>query len=258
MMFNDYSNKTDKEKTSKTPLIVSIAILMVLVASYFIFPTFKNAINEAFRVLTSDDKESIKVWVSQFGMIGPIVLILAMVAQMFMFVVPNVLLMVIAIISYGPVWGGIISLLGVFLSSSLGYVIGRYLGPVTINKLISVKTQQKISQFIEDYGVGAIVITRLTSLSNDSLSFVAGILKMTYHKYILATLSGITPLIVLLALYGENGKIEKALIYMAGLSLILLVIYIIIDRRRKNRRNRTLSNDSLKLVHLPIFFLFLL
>jgi len=152
---------------------------------------------------------------------------------MFLFVVPNILVMIIAIVIYGPLWGSVISLVGVFCSSSLGYALGRYLGPVTVNKLIKPQTQVKISNFIERYGVGAIAITRLASLSNDSLSIVAGLLKMSYHRYILATLAGITPLIVLLALYGRNGRIERALLWIAGISMVLLFVYIFVDKKRK-------------------------
>ena len=218
------------------PLIISLSLLSVLFITYFTIEPFQHFINEAFDVLTSDDQQRIENWVRQFKMAGPLVLILVMVVQMFLFIVPNIFLMIVAIISYGPVWGSIISFLGVFASSSVGYVIGRYLGPVTVNKLIKPKTQQKISDFIRDYGVAAIAITRLSSLSNDSLSIVAGLLKMRYHRYILATLSGITPLIVLLAIYGKNGKILKALIWIAAVSLILLIFYIIVDKRRKKKK----------------------
>ena len=79
------------------------------------------------------------------------------------------------------------------------------------------------------------VITRLSSLSNDWLSIVAGLLQMRYKSYILATLSGITPLIVLLAIYGNRGKILNALIWIAAVSLVLLAIYIVVDKRRKKQ-----------------------
>ncbi len=220
----------------KLPLIISLSLLVILAALYFIIPSFQNFINEAFNVLTSDDQEKITRWVAQFKLAGPVVLILIMVVQMFLFVVPNVFLMMVAIISYGPVWGAVISFLGVFSSSSVGYMIGNYLGPVTVRKLMSDKAQKKTSEFIKNYGVAAIAITRISSLSNDSLSIVAGLLKMSYQKYILATLGGITPLIVLLAIYGRNGKILNALIWIAAFSLVLLVIYIIIDKRRKRNR----------------------
>ena len=227
----------NQQKVSKAPLFISLSLLAILLGCYFLIPTFQSGIIEAYKVLTSENPEKIREWVKQFGFIGPLMLVLMMVVQMFLFVIPNILVMMVAITCYGPVWGSVISLVGVFASSSFGYMIGRYLGRATINRFIGVKTQERISNFIKEYGVPAIAITRLSSLSNDSLSFVTGMLRMSYVKYILATLGGITPLIVLLALYGRNGKIEKALIWIAALSVVLLVVYILLDKRKKKRRS---------------------
>lgn len=233
-----------EKKTSKLPIFISISILAILGLCYWLIPAFQHGVREAYEILTSEDQQRIREWVKQFGLGGPVVLILMMVVQMFLFVVPNVLVMMVAITGYGPIWGSVISLLGVFASSSFGYMIGRLLGPSTVNKLIPVKTQERISDFIRSYGVPAIAITRLSSLSNDSLSIVTGILKMKYHRYILATMGGITPLVVLLAIYGNNGQIEKALIWIAALSLTGLIIYIIIDKRRKRRRAASVQTDN--------------
>jgi uncharacterized membrane protein YdjX (TVP38/TMEM64 family) len=229
----DKNLKNEQKKSGNVLMFVAIGVLAVLVGCYFIFPGFQAGINEAFDVITSKDDERIKSWVQQFGFWGPVVLILAMMLQMFMFVVPNVLLFMIAIICYGPIWGSLISLAGVFASSSLGYLIGRRLGPRAIDRFVSQKAQDKICIFIERYGIKAIAITRLSSFSNDALSFVAGILEMSYRKYILATLCGITPLITLMAIYGNNGKIEKALIWIAAISVILLAGYIYLDRHKR-------------------------
>lgn len=223
-------------KTSKLPFIISISILAILGLCYWLIPSFQQGVKEAYELITSEDQQRIREWVKQFGLGGPVILVLMMVVQMFLFVVPNVLVMMVAITCYGPIWGSVISLVGVFASSSFGYMIGRLLGPSVVNKFVSIKTQEKISAFIKAYGVPAIAITRLSSLSNDSLSFVTGILKMKYHRYILATMGGITPLVILLAIYGNNGRIEKALIWIAAISLIVLIAYIIIDKRRKNRK----------------------
>lgn len=215
------------------PIVVGIILLALLAASYFLFPGVKQWVNEAYTVLTSDDERRVKEYVSQYGLWGPLAIILAMAVQMFLFIIPNILLMMIAIVSYGPVWGSLISFIGVFCASSLGYYIGTRLSPVTMRKFVSAKAQQKIGDFIQDYGMIAIMLTRLSSFSNDALSFVAGLLGMRYRTYILSTLTGITPLIITLAIFGRDGKIEKALIWVAVVSLILLIGYIVIDRRRK-------------------------
>lgn len=234
-------------KTSRAPLYISLLLLLCLVGCYWLIPSFQNGVNNVYHLLTSEDPERIRRWVKRFGLLGPIMLVLMMVVQMFLFVIPNVLVMMVAITCYGPIWGSVISLAGVFASSSFGYMIGRFLGRSTVNKFIGPKTQQRIATFIKDYGVPAIAITRLSSLSNDSLSFVTGILRMNYTRYILATLCGITPLVVLLAVYGENGKIEKALFWIAGISLVMLVVYIILDKRKKARKQKA----SKKVDHRP-------
>jgi uncharacterized membrane protein YdjX (TVP38/TMEM64 family) len=227
-----------KRVFKKTPIIVYGSLIVAFVALYFTLPQFREEVDTAFDVLTGEDEERIQNWVSTFGVFGPVVIIVGMVLQMFLFVVPNILLMMIAIVSYGPVWGAVISFCGVFAASSLGYYIGSRLSRVTLAKFVSLEHQKIISEYIRDYGVGAIVITRLCSFSNDGLSFVAGMLKMEYKKYILSTLSGITPLIILLAIFGKNEKIEWALVWITLASLILLIIYIVIDRRKK-KKSRT-------------------
>ena len=226
---------TRSNPIKKTPIIVYGTLAVVFVSCYFFIPQFKNEVDTAFDILTGEDEERIQRWVSTFGVFGPVILILAMVLQMFLFVIPNVLLMMIAIVSYGPVWGAVISFCGVFAASSIGYYIGSKLSRVTLSKFVSIENQKKIAEYIHDYGVGAIVITRLCSFSNDALSFVAGMLKMGYRKYILSTLTGITPLIVLLAIFGKNEKIEWALIWITVASLVLFIVYIIIDRRKKKK-----------------------
>jgi uncharacterized membrane protein YdjX (TVP38/TMEM64 family) len=219
----------------KGPIIIYASLAVLFAACYFFIPEFKKEIDTAVDVLTGEDEERIQRWVSTFGIFGPVVIVVGMMVQMFLFVIPNVLLMMIAIVSYGPVWGGVISFVGVFAASSFGYFIGGKLSKVTLARFVSIRNQRRIAEFIQDYGIGTIMITRMCSFSNDGLSFVAGMLKMPYKKYIVATLIGITPLIVVLAIFGKNEKIEWALIWITLASLVMLVVYIIIDKGRKKK-----------------------
>ena len=145
------SKKTRKEG-DRIALFSSLGILAVLAGCYFLIPDFQNGINNAFVILTSDDQERIQNWVKQFGAWGPIVIILGMTGQMFALVIPNLLLFIIAIVCYGPVWGGLICLSGVFISSSIGYWVGRKLGPRAVDRFVSQNTQEKIKVFIQRYG----------------------------------------------------------------------------------------------------------
>jgi uncharacterized membrane protein YdjX (TVP38/TMEM64 family) len=73
---------------------------------------------------------------------------------------------------------------------------------------------------------------------------VAGLLKTDYKKYILATMGGFTPLIVILALFGNNGRILNGLVWIGVISLVLLVVYIIIDRKRKRKKETGMKPHS--------------
>jgi len=223
-----------KKKRHNILFWISLTLLAGLVASYFIFPGFNNGVDEAYKVITSEDNDRIKTWVKQFGALGPIVLIAAMTAQMFMFVIPNLLLFIIAILCYGPIWGSMICLGGVFISSSFGYLIGKKLGPGAIDRVVSEKAQVRISDFVKRYGAKAVGILRLSSLASDGLGFVAGILEMEYKKFIIATMSGIFPVVLLTAIFGNNGNIEKGLIWLAAISISALIVYIILDKKRHN------------------------
>lgn len=229
--------KSKHQKTSKLPLIISLTVLAALVSSYFFIPSFEQGLDKAFEVLTSNDQERIREWVSQFKFWGPLVILLTMVLQMFLFVVPNILLIMISILSYGPFWGSLLAWFGVFLASTVGYFIGNKLSPVIVNKLVSEKTQDTLREFIREYGMKAIVVIRLSTFSNDGLSIVAGLLRMKYRRFIIATLIGITPLVAILAIYGRSGKIKEPLLLTGGILIVCLVIYIVVDIRRKKRKN---------------------
>jgi uncharacterized membrane protein YdjX (TVP38/TMEM64 family) len=229
-------NKTPRPKKSKLPFYLSLFLVAILVTSYFLIPSVNDFFNEAWNVLTSDDEARVKKWVEGFGWLGPIVIILAMIIQMFLIVIPTILLMIVAILAYGPIWGSILIFTAVMLASSVGYIIGKYVGTSLIERLLGEKTTKKVISFIKDYGFWAVVITRINPfLSNDAISFVAGILKMNYLKFIGATALGIAPLILLIAITGQNtDSLKIGLLWGSIGSLIIFGAYIWWDKKRKH------------------------
>lgn len=229
-------NKSSSPKKSKLPLYLSLLLVAILVICYFAVPPVNDFFNEAWSVLTSDDEARVKKWVEDFGWFGPVVIVVAMVIQMFLLVIPTILLMIVSTLAYGPIWGSIINFIAVIIASTVGYTIGKYLGLSFIERLLGEKTTKKITTFIQEYGFWAVVITRINPfLSNDAISFVAGILKMNYWKFISATAVGITPLILLIAITGQNtDSLETGLLYGSIASLIVFGGYIWWDKKRRS------------------------
>lgn len=224
-------------KQSKKPLYISLIIIGAMVACYFFIPEVNQAFKESYDVLTSDDKERIEKWVGQFDFWGPIVIIFIMIFQMFLLIVPTWLLMVVTVLAYGPIWGSLIILAAVFAASSIGYAIGAYLGAPVVKKIVGEKGEKKIESFIDDYGFWAVIVTRLSPfLSNDAISFVGGMLRMGYWRFMGATMLGITPLTILIAWLGEETqRLKDGLIWGGAISVVLFVLYVWWDKNRGSK-----------------------
>ncbi len=220
---------------SKLPLYISLGLITLIVLAYFLIPSAQNFLDEAWGVLTSGDNNRIQQWFKDFGWMAPVLLIIAMVAQMFLIVIPTIALMVVSILAYGPIWGSLIVFIAVFTASSVGYFIGRYFGPVIVEKIIGHKSEKKVADFLEDYGFWAVFITRLNPfLSNDAISFVGGILKMGYWKFISATIIGIAPLTIFIAILGKSTQgLKTGLLWGSIISLILFGGYVYWDKRKR-------------------------
>lgn len=227
----------DRQKQSKWPLYLSIILVASLVLLYFINNDVNQFFSEAWEVLSSGNEEKIAKWVEQFSWWGPIVIILVMVIQMFLMVIPSVVVMVVSIIAYGPVFGSLIILLSIFSASSVGYVIGRSLGTPIIERILGAKSKEKIEGFLVKYGFWAVIITRVSPfLSNDAISFVGGILRMGYWRFIGATMLGILPLTVFIAFLGEtNDRLKTGLLWVGVISLVGFVFYVWWDKRGSQR-----------------------
>lgn len=227
--------ETTSVKQSKLPLYISVTIIALVILSYFFIPAVKEFLDDAWNALTSGDDQQTEAWVSQFGFWGPFFIVLAMIVQMFLIVIPTPILMVVSIIAYGPVWGSLLLFLAIFLSSSIGYFIGRYFGPAIVEKLIGRKTEEKIEDFIERYGFWTVIVVRLSPfLSNDAISFVGGILRMGYWRFIGATMLGIAPLIVFIAyLGGDYERLKSGLIWTSIVCLVLFIAFVWWDKKRR-------------------------
>jgi len=228
-------NSEANQKKSKIPLYLSLLFIIILVISYFIVPAVNQFLSEAWNVLTSDDEARIKSWVEGFGWFGPMIIILAMVVQMFLLVIPSILLCIVAVLAYGPIWGTIISFIAIITASTVGYSIGRYVGGGSILYLLGEKALEKVSLFLENYGFWAVTITRINPfLSNDAISFVAGILKMEYWKFISATVLGISPLLIFIAFMGANiNSLKNGLLWGSIASILIFLIYVWWDKSAK-------------------------
>ncbi len=228
-------NHTFQPKKSQLPLAFGLVIITMALSFYFFDTNFHQFINESYEILTSGDKERVKSWVEKIGFWGPLAIMAGMTVQMFLVVIPSVLLMVVSILAYGPIWGILLVLAAIAVASTIGYFIGKLLSPMIVEKMVGKEKKETLTFYVENYGFWVVGITRLSpAFSNDAISFVAGLLKMSYRKFMAATLAGTLPLAALLAYFGEkNERLETGLIVVSAISLLSVIGYIYFDRKKR-------------------------
>lgn len=198
-----------------------------LVLAWWLSPEVRHFLQEAWTVWSSGEQERIRDWVDGLGWYGPLAVVLLMVVQMFLLVIPSWLLMIIAVKAYGAVWGSLLAIIAVFVASTVGYFIGRYLSRLTLYRLLGQKKEERLERLVDKYGAGVVFLFRLAPfLSNDAISFVGGIVGMSYQRFMLATLAGITPLVGLIAWVGQdNETLRTALLWGTGVSAVGFGLY---------------------------------
>ncbi|WP_224483162.1 TVP38/TMEM64 family protein [Robertkochia aurantiaca] len=218
------------------PLYISGGLLLLSVIAWFLSPEFQTFVNQGWDVLKSGEPSQIKDWITSFGWLAPLLIIILMIVQMFLIVIPSVGLMVVSILSYGPYWGSVLAIFAVFAASTVGYFAGRYVGPSIMEKFLGGNKEQKLEGFLKDYGFWAVFITRLNPLlSNDTISFVAGILGIDYFTFILATVAGTTPLTIAIAVLGETSdSFEEGMLWGSVAMFLLLLIHYLWKRFFRN------------------------
>lgn len=213
--------------------IVSIMLILALVGGYWIFPEYQQFLDEGWEIIWSEDEDRITAWFKEFGIWGPLVIIGIMVLQMFLVFFPTWLPIIVAVLGYGPFWGVVLSIVAVAIASTIAYFIGKGLGIQAKKRFVGEKTYRKVKKFMDQYGFGAVVLFRISPfLSNDGISFIAGITGMKYRRFMIATFAGILPLAGAIAYFGrETETLKTGLYWIGGAGALLYIGYILLDQR---------------------------
>lgn len=226
---------TEKRRSSKwssVSWVLPLALALALLGAYFWWSPFREFVHRAYEVVSTGEGEQIQEWVRGYGPWGVVVLIGLMFLQAIVAVLPSIATMVAAILAYGPFWGSLLAWLGMLLTGSFMFAIGRALGPVTVERFIGEKSSKKVEKLVDRYGSWAIVLARLTPFSSsDAVSFIAGALAMRYFRFVLAMGAGTLPLVVLIAWLGEDmGRLKVGLGILSGVAFLAVIAHVLWKR----------------------------
>lgn len=219
------------------PSLITLVLLAILGGCYLWNDDFRAFATEGWQVLTSNNEQLINDWVADLSYWGPLIILAGFIIQMFAFVIPSWLLIVVSVLTYGPWTGSLLALGGVLLASCLAYAIGSWLSEYTLQKLLGKQSEKKMKAYLEQYGFWLIAIFRLAPfLSNDTISFAAGLSSMRFWRFMSATALGITPLIGFIAYLGEStDRLKSGFIWASAISLVGFGLYVWWDQQKSKK-----------------------
>ena len=160
-----------------------------------------------------------------------------------LFVIPASLIYLSVGMAFRPASAILISFVGIAVEVTATYLLGKFLGGDTVNRLLSKsKNGQKLLEKDVSNKFSVLFVMRFSGLPIDFTSLFLGASGCKYPIYLISSLAGIMPRVILLTLLGDRvnelipmSLIIKAIIIALPVAVVAFVVKYIIDKRKKNK-----------------------
>jgi uncharacterized membrane protein YdjX (TVP38/TMEM64 family) len=144
-------------------------------------------------------------------------------------------------IVFGPYISWALTIIGVAIGSSIAFKLSHIYGRAFVDKHVSKKHIEKFDRLSDKYGSIAIFLLRVNPLtSSDAWSYIAGLTKIKFWRFLSYTLLGLAPSIFVQVYFGKeiggNPLLFKIFIGIAILYITLLaigLIYLFLIKKKK-------------------------
>lgn len=131
--------------------------------------------------------EDFQLMMNQWGILGPVVLLIIQAVQVVIPVLPGYLGCAVGALSYGTLTGFICNYVGISLGSIIAFFLAYKFGKPLVVDLFSEKMYQKWKEKFEkrkSYGIFLFVATLLPLFPDDFLCYFSGLIGMEKRKFI--------------------------------------------------------------------------
>lgn len=158
------------------------------------------------------------------GALGPVILILCMVAAVVISPIPSLPIDLAAGAAYGPVWGTTYAVTGALIGAVISFLIARILGRDLVEKLF--RTQVRFCEQCSDSHLTILVLlARLVPVfSFDIISYGAGLTNMSVLAFAGASLAGMIPPTLAFTYFGSSVVAAQWVVVVGGAAMVAVFI----------------------------------
>jgi uncharacterized membrane protein YdjX (TVP38/TMEM64 family) len=154
--------------------------------------------------------------------IGSALTVVALLAIDLFLPVPSSLVMVMSGAAFGTVAGSVLSLVGSVGGEWLGFELVRRYGRRASRRIVTDEDLRRLERVFARYGAAAVVITRALPIVMETMSVVAGLSSMKRTTFLLASLAGTAPVVVVYAYAGsvsrQMGSVVPAVVMLIAVA----------------------------------------
>lgn len=166
-------------------------------------------------------------WLLSFGTWAVLISIVVMIIQTIATPVPLFLVAGANGFIFGIAWGIVITLVGALLGSTVAFFMARFLARDYFTKKLS-KYMPQVEEMSKKSGVRVVFLARLVPILPSSvISYAAGLSRMKFRGFFLASVFGKLPEIIIYTALGHSleraeGLLTKVTVLIVLISLLLI------------------------------------
>lgn len=231
------SVRLDTRRVRRIRLALAGAGLLAAGLSYLLSPGFRSEIELVSGILARGDVAALRDYILSFGAWAPVVSTLLMVLQAIAAPLPAFLITFANGLAFGAFWGGLLSVFGASVAAAVSFGLARALGRGPVEALVGGTSLESADHWFARYGAYAVLVGRLIPvLSFDVVSFAAGLTRMRFPGFLLATIVGMAPATFVYAYLGDHApQYVEALFLVFGV-VIAVTLFAAYLRRRSGKR----------------------
>lgn len=208
--------------------VIKLTVFVLLISAVIWF-VVSNGIQKGM------DINSLRAYIRSCGKLAAVVFIGIFTLRTLFPVIPYSFMVVLGGSVFGPRFGFLFSMVAVAFSAAFAFYLSRFLGREVMEKFLHRGKLKDIGSKVEKHGFKMIFFMRISSIFHfDLLGFLAGMTKMKFRDYILATVIAMLPETFILNYLGNSIRhpfspkfiiAVVAIVIMIALSIVIKKYY---------------------------------
>ncbi len=168
--------------------------------------------------------DDIKSFINGFGNAAPLVFIFICIIKPVIFFLPSMGLTIVAGVLFGPMYGTIYVAVGGAGSTAVGFYMTRWFGRKWIEQFIKGREKMlKMDEKMEKTGFKTTLMLRLLGLPWDMVSYSAGLSRVRFRDFYIASLIALAPASFIYTYFGSSILNPLSPAFIISLSAIIIL-----------------------------------